>query len=141
MANLEGQKSDSNSLELEKVKQRKKVLKILKQKFQKIGENKLKIVEKLIESAAFMAVELTEMEKIISANGVTEEYTNGQYQKGIKKSATVEVYNTMMKNYTSVIKQLCDLLPEDDFGTSKSGDSVLNFALSPNKVSKSSSDK
>lgn len=133
MADKEVQKSDSNSKELEKIKKRKKVLKILKEKFKKIGDNKLKIVEKLIESAAFMAVELEEMENIIAAKGVTEEYQNGENQKGIKKSATVEVYNTMMKNYTSVIKQLCDLLPDDEFTTSKSGDSILDFALSPNK--------
>lgn len=133
MANSKVKKSDPNSKELEKIKKKEKVLKILKKKFKEIGENKLKIVEKLIESAAFMAIELAEMEEIISKNGVTEEYTNGQYQKGIKKSATVEVYNTMMKNYTSVIKQLCDLLPEDEFPVSKSGDNVLNFALSPNK--------
>ena len=133
MADKEVQKSDSNSKELEKIKKRKKVLKILKEKFKKIGDNKLKIVEKLIESAAFMAVELEEMENIIAIKGVTEEYQNGENQKGIKKSATVEVYNTMMKNYTSVIKQLCDLLPADEFPPSKSGDSILDFALSPNK--------
>ena len=40
------------------------------------------------------------------------QYKNGENQFGLKKSAALEAYNTIIKNYNSVIKQLLDILPE-----------------------------
>ncbi|MDE6182050.1 MAG: hypothetical protein K2F59_02440 [Eubacteriales bacterium] len=79
--------------------------------FENIEENKRYIVQNLIENAVFMAVELKKLQKIIRKNGCTETYQNGNNQYGKKKSSEVEVYNSMIKNYSSVIKQLTDLLP------------------------------
>lgn len=84
----------------------------LKKIFADIGEDNKKIVERLIENAAFMAEELSKLQEYISEHGCTEEYKNGANQFGKKKSSEVEVYNTMIKNYSSIIKQLCDLKPE-----------------------------
>lgn len=42
------------------------------------------MVQKLIESAAFMSVELTKLENYISVNGVSETYQNGENQYGTK---------------------------------------------------------
>jgi hypothetical protein len=53
-----------------------------------------------------------------------EEYQNGANQYGVKKCSEVEIYNTMIKNYSSIIKQLIDLLPNDSKG---SGDELLDF--------------
>ena len=53
-----------------------------------------------------------ELKKIINEKGYTEEYQNGQNQKGIKKCSEVEIYNTIIKNYMSCIRQLTDLLPK-----------------------------
>lgn len=75
------------------------------------AEDKLKLARKLIARAAFMAITLDDLEREISKEGVTEEYQNGANQKGIKKSAKAEVYNTTMKSYTAVMKQLNDMLP------------------------------
>ena len=58
-----------------------------------------------------MAITLDDLEREISKEGVTEPYQNGANQSGIKKSAKAEVYNTTMKSYTAVIKQLNDMLP------------------------------
>lgn len=66
----------------------------------------------LILNAVFMEEQLTKLQVEIRANGVVSEYKNGENQYGIRKSPEVDVYNTMIKNYTSVIKQLGDLLPE-----------------------------
>lgn len=120
-----------NSKELNKDDEKEKEFKKLKKIFKNIEENKKKVVEKLIESASFMAVELRNLENHISENGVTEEYCNGQNQYGTKKSSYVEVYNTMIKNYSSVIKQLCDLIPEDDLPSSDKGNALLSFAFKP----------
>ncbi len=70
-------------------------------------------VDSLMDEAAFMAASLYELRKIIDEKGYTEEYQNGANQKGIKKCSEVEIYNTMIKNYSSVVKQLTDLLPKD----------------------------
>lgn len=66
----------------------------------------------LILNAVFMEEQLTKLQVEIRANGVVSEYKNGENQYGIRKSPEVDVYNAMIKNYASVIKQLGDLLPE-----------------------------
>ena len=60
-----------------------------------------------------MAASLYELRKIIDDKGYTEEYQNGANQKGVKKCSEVEIYNTMIKNYSSIVKQLTDLLPKE----------------------------
>lgn len=95
-----------------KEEERLKELRKLKKIFREIEPQRLKIVEKLIENAAFMGASLKELQEEIEENGYIEIYQNGANQRGKKKSSEVEVYNTMIKNYSSVIKQLIDLLPE-----------------------------
>ena len=95
------EKNDSNSLELEKSKRRQSEIKKHKKIFKNIDENKKKIAEKLIDSAAFLTVELENLEKEISVEGVVEKYQNGENQSGVKKSSKVDVYNNFIKNYTA----------------------------------------
>lgn len=66
----------------------------------------------LITNAVFMEEQLTKLQAAIRENGVVAEYKNGANQYGTRKSPEVDVYNSMIKNYTSVIKQINDLLPE-----------------------------
>ena len=80
--------------------------------FADLDEKRAKIAENLIDKAAFMTVTLEDLQEEISKNGCVSEYQNGENQFGTKKSPEVEVYNTMIKNYTQVVKQLCDMLPE-----------------------------
>lgn len=82
--------------------------------FQEIDEKKLKTVKSLIENAAFMTITLDELQKQINIKGCVEEYQNGANQKGYKKCSEVEVYNTMIKNHTTIMKQLAELLPKDN---------------------------
>lgn len=85
-------------------------------------------VDSLVDEAAFMAASLYELRKIIDEKGYTEEYQNGANQKGIKKCSEVEIYNTMIKNYSSVVKQLTDLLPKDqEKGKTQTGDGFEEF--------------
>ncbi len=83
----------------------------LRELYAGISGGRLKLVLKLISQAAFMSVTLADLADYISKNGCTEEYQNGENQRGKKKSSEVDVYNTMVKNYASVIKQLTELLP------------------------------
>ena len=106
------------------VKRKSKELQKLKKIFKDIEPGKQKTVEKLISNAAFMAESLDELQDTIREKGFVEEYHNGANQSGIKKCSEVEIYNTMIKNYSSIIKQLIDLLPNE---SKNSGDELLDF--------------
>lgn len=109
---------------MEEDKLRKKELNKLRRIFKGIEKNKKDLVEQLMENAAFMAVELKKLQEHIAEHGCTEEYQNGENQRGKKKSSEVEVYNTMIKNYTTIIKQLTELLPK---GIGSEADELLEF--------------
>lgn len=124
------QNENVNSKELKVIPDYNKELKKLNKIFKNITENKKDLVQKLIKSAAFMIVELTKLENHISEHGVSEEYQNGEHQKGTKMSIQASAYNTMIKNYAAIVKQLCELLPEG-LPNTKEGNALMNFATKP----------
>ena len=71
-------------------------------------------ITNLINEAAFMSVSLSELRKIINEKGYTEIYQNGENQKGVKKSAEVDIYNSLIKHYMAIMKQLLELLPKSE---------------------------
>lgn len=89
-----------------------KEIRRLKRIFKKMDDNTKKVTQSLVENAAFMAVTLEDLQETINREGVVSEYQNGANQWGTKKSPEVEVYNTMIKHYMSIVKQLTDLLPD-----------------------------
>ncbi len=119
MANYQGKTKD------EIVKSEKTKLKGI---YRKLDKKIQKAVDSLIEEAAFMAASLYELRQIIDEKGYTEEYQNGANQKGVKKCSEVELYNTMIKNYTSIVKQLTDLIPKDaSNGGMAESDNFMDF--------------
>ena len=58
-----------------------------------------------------MSVSLEELQDIINAEGYTEEYQNGENQKGRKQSEAVKIHIAMTRNHAAVMKQLTDLAP------------------------------
>lgn len=104
-----------NDISIKKEKQGRinKEMAKLKQTFSKMDVKTKKAVHSLVVNAAFMIVTLEDLQEDINLNGVTEEYQNGKDQFGIKKSAAVEVYNTMIKNHLAVMKQLTDLIAKN----------------------------
>ena len=78
----------------------------LKGIFKDLDENKRKLVTPLIEKAAFMSIELDDLQAKLEKDGWTSEYQNGQNQWGTKKSPEAETYIALSKNYAAVIKQL-----------------------------------
>lgn len=96
----------------------------LNELLQDLGEDTLKGVQSLVANAAFMSITLEDLQKEINKNGVVSEYKNGANQYGTKKSPEVEIYNAMIKNHMSAVKQLTDLIPK---GTSGEGDELLSY--------------
>ena len=112
-------KTNEELSEAEKSSQRKEKLKRIKAEqnrltklFKTIDSAMIKTVKSLIENAAFMAVTLADLQAEINFSGCISTYKNGENQWGTKKSPEVEVYNTMIKNHMTVMKQLTDLLPK-----------------------------
>ena len=99
-------------------------IKRLSKIFENLTQDAAAVAEKLIENAAFMAVTLNELQGIINVKGYIEEYQNGENQFGTKKSSEVDIYNTMIKNFNTTMKQLIDMLPD-----SPSGGNSKNAAL------------
>ena len=95
--------------------------------FSELDEKRRNTAVSLIENTAFMTVTLEDLRKTISENGVVSEYQNGENQFGTKKSPEVEVYNTMIKNFTTIIKTLCDMLPEGSTAASELLDFRQNY--------------
>ena len=86
-----------------------------------------KAVDSLVDEAAFMAASLYELREIINEKGYVETYQNGANQKGVNKCSEVEIYNTMIKNYSSVVKQLTDLIPKKQEDTGEVSDGFDDF--------------
>lgn len=114
-----------NTKELTKDEKILKEFRRLKRLFRALPKDRKSSVESLMKNAAFMAITLDELQVSINENGPVSEYQNGENQWGTKKSPEVEVYNTMIKNYASVIKQLCDFLPD---GNQEDKDELMEYA-------------
>ncbi len=81
-----------------------------------LEENKKSTSLKLIENAAFMSVTLDDLKDHIKKHGIKEKYQNGNSQYGYKESIEAKNYNTIVKNYMNIMKQLNDMLPQGKRG-------------------------
>ncbi len=87
----------------------------LKRIYKNIDKDNKAIIEGLIQRAAYMRVTLEEWEKDIMENGCTEMFTQSQNTPPYERERPVaRLYNTMNKNYQSIIKQLSDLVPKPE---------------------------
>lgn len=66
----------------------------------------------LIQNLVFIEEQLTQLQGEIREKGVVSEYQNGENQWGTRKSPEVDVYNALLKNYISGIKQLNEIFGE-----------------------------
>lgn len=106
-------------------KEIKRIEKLLKEK--SVDEKIIKLNQHLIFQTAFMGLQLKKLAVDIDKNGVTEQYCNGANQYGIKKSASADVYGTMIKSYMTAQKQINDLIPKSDESETEKNDGFDEF--------------
>ncbi len=106
--------NSSNYTKEEKDKLIKKEMSRLRRIFKNLEKDKWDTALSLIRNAAFMTVTLEDLQQTINREGTVSEYQNGENQWGTKKSPEVDIYNTMIKNHMTIIKQLTDLLPKKE---------------------------
>ena len=124
------EKLSSENIEKKQKEIKKETNKLIKI-FKNIDPNIYNIAKNLIEEAAFMSVTLKENRKYIEEHGVKEYYMNGKGQFGYKESVESKNYNTMIKNYSNVIKQMIEFLPKEE--KKNAGEDLLKFLASGKK--------
>ena len=87
-----------------------------------------KILDIQIERVAFMMAQCDNLEEIIKVEGSIELFKNGA-QEMLREHPAMKIYNIMIKNYISIIKQLIDMTPE----TKQEKDELLKFLESDTK--------
>lgn len=68
----------------------------------------------LIERAAFMRVQLKDLEKDINEKGFTELFSQGNQEPYTRQRPEANIYCSLNTSYQKIIKQLTDLLPKDE---------------------------
>lgn len=104
----------------------------LRKIYEKIDEDNKSIIDGLINRAAYMRITLEDWEKDIDKNGYIEMFTQSEKTDPYERERPViRLYNTMNKNYQSIINQLSNLVPKyeptprddgfDDFVSKRDG--------------------
>lgn len=85
-------------------------------------DTKTVLAQALLDKAIFMEETLQKLQKEVNEKGVTTTMCQGKYDID-RTNPSLQAYNNLIKNYTSVIKQLNEMLPSkqqatgfDDFG-------------------------
>lgn len=82
--------------------------------FKNIDEDNKAIIDGLIQRAAYMRITLEDWEKDIVEKGYIEMFTQSEKTDPYERERPVtRLYNTLNKNYQSIIKQLSDLVPKE----------------------------
>ena len=116
---------------MDKEKQIKKEMLKLKRLFKNLPKDKMKAADGLIQEAAFMKVTLEETRHVIDQEGILEKFEQGA-QKFLREHPATKVYNTMIQRYTTVCKQLFDMIPDPDAGK-QAEDELMAFVKKARK--------
>lgn len=79
-----------------------------------VDTSRLEIFKDLIDDAAAYATSIYECRLLYQRDGLCDVYQNGENQFGIKKSVCAELRPKYTKAYQDIIKQLMDLLPDEN---------------------------
>lgn len=80
--------------------------------FKEIEKNKRLTTKGLIEEAAYMKATLKELKESIDESGPIDKMQQGEYSI-LREHPALKAYNTMVQRYTTVIKELTNLLPKE----------------------------
>ena len=102
----------------------------LRKNYKEIKRDKAAIVDGLIRRAAYMRVSLEDMENDLDDKGFYELFSQSESQEPYERERPVaRQYQSMNKNYQSIIKQLSDLLPKE-LPKSDGDDGFESFVMS-----------
>lgn len=112
--------------DLEKDERIKREEKKLKRLYKNIDKDKKTLIDGLIQRAAYMRITLEDYERDIDQGGYVELFSQSEKTEPYERERpVVRLYNSMNKNYQSIIKQLSDQLPKEVNVTEK--DELIEF--------------
>ena len=118
----------SISTELSVDERIKKEERRLRRIYKEIDKDNKAIIDGLIKRAAYMLVTLEDWEKDLMDNGAVELFTQSEKMDPYERERPIaRLYNTMNKNYQSIIKQLSDLVPKPDLKKKEADDGFDAF--------------
>ena len=126
------QLKDQFKNEIDKEKNIKQEINRIKKLYKEFPKDKTKVLEGLINEAAFIKVSLEELRENLLTNGFTEVFEQGE-QRFNRERPEVKIYTTFIQRYSNVMKQLIDLLPPEV--KKEESDELLEF-LNRNKIKK-----
>lgn len=94
----------------------------LRRIYKNIGKDQKAIIDGLIQRAAYMRITLEDYEADLDEKGYVEMFSQSDKMEPYERERPVaRLYNTMNKNYQSIIKQLTDLVPKEPPKTEDDG--------------------
>ena len=85
----------------------------LRKIYENVDEDNKAIIDGIINRAAYMRITLEDWEKDIDEKGYMELFTQSEKTPPYERERPViRLYNTMNKNYQSIINQLSNLVPK-----------------------------
>lgn len=99
--------------QLEREKLIKQEMNRIKKIYKEFPKEKVKVLEGLITEASFMKTALEELREDILKNGYTELFEQGE-QAFNRERPEVKIYTNFIQKYTVCMKQLIDLLPQEE---------------------------
>ncbi len=109
-----------------------KEYKRLKKIYKDLPQDTLNLYDGLIRRAAFMRISLEDYEADLNTNGHTEFFTQSEKTEPYERERPVaRLYNSMNKNYQTIMKQLADKVPVG--ANDNAEDDILKFALGAQK--------
>ena len=85
----------------------------LRELLSQVDSNKRPIARQLITELEFMQSTLEKLRGEIEANGVVEEFKQGK-QEFTREAPALKSYNLTVSRYSTLYKQLTDLLPDGE---------------------------
>lgn len=116
---------------MEELSKEKRILnedKRIRELFNDLPKDTLALYDGLIRRAAYMRATLEDYEADLDVGGYVESFSQSEKLQPYERERPVaRLYNTMNKNYQSIIKQLKDALPEQS--AVDVGEDLLRFAI------------
>ena len=103
---------DQTEIKNEKDKKINKEYRRIKGLFKDLPEHRRSLADGQMRRAAFMRIALEELEETIKTEGTLDVFEQGAYAYN-REHPALKSYNATIKNYTAIIKQLNDMLPQD----------------------------
>lgn len=99
----------------------------LEENYAELSPAKKEVAKGLIERAAFMLVEMEDLEAFLSENGWTEKFSQGDQKPYDRARPQGQTYNAVNGNYQKIIKQLDSMLPKEEPKTRETDDGFDDF--------------